>query len=773
MANTKNEKLLKELNLDDNRTSSAINGSTNELDLEDSSLQSIIRQTAQRTTQKFGQRTGGKTLSYFTEKGLAAMLADSVLDKKDNFKAKQNETPNQALKRYMTSDQLADKIAMINTDVTKLVNYKNYDAIYKHVPECATALKIYRDNILSPDDYTKNIFNYEYTEATDEKLENQVKEKIEDIIQKYDLEKKTSDIIGDALLYGDSYYAILSLNDELTTMLEDPSLKNNILQESIDMYDTSKTERIIDNNDIKELNESQMDAFKNFFNENKLDVKEDKYNNAIADIINNHFKIGSKLSLLQERAEYEYEKMQNSQVLTDIENFKSKKKNKKVDTKPLYLNGSALRRLSPENVIELKMDDIIYGYIYYEENEYNNQSDPSVAGDYLGTVTGKSQSNVVSMSSTGATLPTPGSQVDIHNSQMAMRQIISDVFLNAVSKKINKEYVRHNKQFKDFIYSLVKQNYIMTKEIKMTFFTPEEVVHFEVEPIYKNITFFAKIYLAMLTNMIVINMGRGHDKRIFYVQTGLDDQFEAAVTNTIESIKSKEFRLSETDINTVLNLNAGALDDWFIPTNASGEHPIEVDTLSGMDIDIANNNFLDWLRKSMMNGMHIPANLIDAMSDIDYARTLSAQNANFVRSVISYQMKFQKYFTKFIQRLYANEYKYADNAVSEEDERVIIDKIKISFPSPASLNMTNMQEQISVISSVADELSLILVPPRQDASNDDIRSKVKAEIFKQYFPAFDYDYYDEFINNEVKPADAKEKVKANFEQQEDPNAGMY
>ena len=68
-----------------------------------------------------------------------------------------------------------------------------------------------------------------------------------------------------------------------------------------------------------------------------------------------------------------------------------------------------------------------------------------------------------------------------------------------------------------------------------------------------------------------------------------------------------------------------------------------------MDIDIANNTFLDWLRKSMMNGMYIPANLIDSMNDLDYARTLSAQNANFVRSVVTYQQKFQESFTLLIQ----------------------------------------------------------------------------------------------------------------------------
>ena len=302
----------------------------------------------------------------------------------------------------------------------------------------------------------------------------------------------------------------------------------------------------------------------------------------------------------------------------------------------------------------------------------------------------------------------------------------------------------------------------MTKRINLTYFTPDEVVHFQVDPIYKNIPFFAKLYLAMLTNMVVINMGRGHDKRVFYVNTGLDEQFEAAISNTIESIKSKEFRLHDSDINTVLSLNPGALDDWFIPTTGSGDRPVEIDTLAGMDIDIANNSFLDWLRKSMMNGMNIPSNLIDAMSDLDYARTLSAQNANFVRAVVQYQMRLQEPFTKMLQKLYYNEYRFNDDGTSDVTEKTNVDKIEISFPSPASLNMTNMQDQINTVSAMADELSAILVPPKQDGSTDDLRAKVKAEIFKKYFPAFDYEEMEKFINNTLSVESARETLKTNL-----------
>ena len=547
------------------------------------------------------------------------------------------------------------------------------------------------------------------------------------------------------------------------TLLKDPSVNQGILQENIKMYDTELSSRTLDSLDIS-LNESEREAFSIFFNQNNITVNENKIDskdiisNEIAKFVNDHFIIDSKLSLLQERAEYEYSKRQD--FMADIISpQKSKEKKKKVDDAPLYISGSALKYLDPCKVIKLELDDICYGYYYYEEREYNTTNDVSDSGDYLGSVMGKSQSNMTAMSSTGATIPVGNKTLSTENLDATKYRLISDVFLNAISKKIDKEYIRHNKQFKDFIYSVVKETQFAKKRIHLTFFTPDEVVHFKVDPVYKNIPFFAKLYLAMLTNMVIINMGRGHDKRLFYVQTGLDEQFEAAISNTIESIKSKEFRLSDNDINTVLNLNVGALDDWFIPTNVSGERPIEIETVPGMDIDIANNTFLDWLRKSMMNGMYIPSNLIDSMVEVDYARTLSAQNANFVRSVVQYQMHLQKDFSNLIKKLYKNEYRFNDDGTSNELEKIDVDKIEVTFPSPASLNMTNMQEQINTASTMADELSLILVPAKQDGSTDDLRMRVKAEVFKKFFPGFDYAFFEEMINKDLAISSARETIK--------------
>lgn len=758
MANKLTDRLLKNLRDADNKTTMALSGTTNELDLEDITLRDIIHDSTLRSSKKYGEHTDGRNLDYFTELGLASMMSDSISDKASKEDKKEaKEDPTKYFKKYMENNGIADRTALFMGDLAKYIQYNNYEAINKHIPECAAALNVYVNNIISPDDFTKTIFNYNYVESVDEEKVNSVKSNIDYIIKKYKMNIKTEEIVKEACMKGDAYYAILSLDKELSAMLEDPLMDKSLLQEHINNLDTSSVNVNIDGSDIN-LNESDTSIFEEFLNisDDEKKAKDYNLNSQVASFINEHFVIGTKAEMLQERAEYEFDIYRSRAVESSSKKSKKNEKNKK-----MYLNGSVVRHLKPENTIELELDDFSYGYYYIEERDYVNSVDASAAGDYIGMTSGRNAGgNTYSMTAQGATAPLDNGVITgATNYNKDKVRVISDIFINAIAKKIDKDYVRHNKKFKDFIYSVVREKYLQKKQIKITYFSPDEVVHFKVPSVYKDIVFFAKLYLAMLTNYMIINIGRAHDKRVLYVQSGLDEQYEQAVSNVIESIKTKEFRLTDTDINTVLQLNPGALDDYFIPM-INGERAVEIETIAGMDADITNNGFLDWLRKSMMNGMCVPSNLIDVMAEVDYARQLSQQNTAFVRNIVRYQILFQPEFEKFMRKLYENEYRYSDDGEVGDSEDTNLDKIEVTFPSPKLLIGQTLQEELQIADSNADYISNVMVPAKQDGSTEDTRLKMKAFIFKDIMPNIDYEKYENYLKNELKIDMAEDKVKA-------------
>lgn len=786
MADNDNKKLSpEELEELAKKSNLAVYGTNRSLDKEDEKLKDVIKQTMVSTSKKYGDRANGKVINYFNEINFSQAFAEFKKSKNDEKNKEFEENPDRAFKKYMSNQEFGAISGMLTAEAGRIIAYNNYKAIYTHIPEAAQALDAYKDNIMSPDDFTKLIFNIEYDNELDEELQKKVRDQLGDIRDKYEIEDLADEIIGEALMYGDQYVSILSLEQELDIMLTDPIINDfgPLNEESIAFFDTETIDIKIGKDDVTKsegLKDILTEAFVGLKKDEKQYITEDATYEIIAELANRNITIGSKKELLLERIGAEQDKKKKedgSFQTTDIPDEKKDKKRlkdkkKSDDSKPLYINGSALKVLDPSKVVELKIDNVVYGYYLIEDANVGNIPN---AG-YLGASTGREVLNPVNMGSniitTNNSKFTPSmNALSVQGMSDSKVNIISKVFLDVLSKKIDKDFIRNNKEFKDFIYNLVKQDYILKKEIKVTYFAPDEIIAFKVPALYRKIVFFAKLYVAMLTNMLLIKMGRAHDKRVFYVDVGADANYEQAISRVIQDIKTKEFKMDMLgEINTILNLTPGRFDDYYIPS-INGEKPIEIETLQGMDIDM-NNDFLEFLKDSMMAGIGIPRTLIDATKEIDFARTLSAQNANFVRNVIKYQKKFTDPFTKLFRKLYENEFKYNNDSESDILSFIDLRDIKVKFPSPATLNMSNITDQIQTVDTNAEFIASQILPPDQTEGTELKRMMLKGEIVKDFLPSIDWEKYEEFVEK-VEVKKIKKDLKNRKTEDEDDTGGFY
>jgi hypothetical protein len=766
-----------------NKSSTAVYGMGEDLDDESDDIKDIIRQTMNATSEKYGNRANGKVVNYFNELNFSRAFFDLVKDPSDKKASKEAEkNPDKAFKRYMSEKEVTDIASILSAEAPRMVNYANYRAIYNHIPEAAQALDTFKENIMSPDDFTKLIFNIVYDNDLDPKLRDRVEEQLYDLQEKYEFETLADEVIEGSLMYGDQFISVLSLEKELDYMLTDPIINGvggMLNEETIRNMDIDRMSIDLNSSDFeksKVLTEAFSEALQ-LDKKEKEQFTEDATVEFLTNLLNNNIVIGSKKEFLLERISAEKDiSISKTDIPNKLNKKEAKDKKKKSDENPMYINGSTLNVLDPAKIVELKIDNVVYGYYYVQDLDQANIPN---AG-YLGQSTGREVLNPVNMGSNlvgvNNTKFTPSTNnFSMNGLSDAKVNIISKVFINSISKKVNKDFIRQNKEFKDFIFNLVKQDYIIKKQIKLIYFNPDEVIAFKVPALYRKITFFAKLYLAMLTNMLLIKMGRAHDKRVFYVDVGADANYEQAISRVIQDIKTKEFKMDSIgDINTILNLNPGMFDNYYIPT-VNGEKPIEIDTLQGMDIDM-NNEFLEFLKTSMMSGMGIPRTLIDETTQVDFARTVSSRNANFVRAVIKYQKRLTQPFTKLIRRLYENEYKYSGDKESEISSIVDIKSIQVHFPSPATLNMTNITDQMQVVEQNSEFIVNTLIPQDPTGMNETKRQKLKSMIVEDLMPAIDWEKYKEYREQAIVD-DVAEDIKKNAEQigpdgmPMDPNMG--
>ena len=654
--------------------------------------------------------------------------------------------------------------------------YEDYRLVDSYIPELADCLDLYRDSILSPDDITKKSVNYIYN-SEDISTNNDLTEfrnNLTSIEKKYKLLKVIKEETRNGLRDGDIFVIIIPLSEAFDKILKEDDLfvnnnesidynteNQNVITERYMDFDNEKLNNLLEGTTIEGNNETEK-------NKNKVQKIEDIKKNIIDDI-NKHVKYyNNPLDLLSDR-----KKLEN-------------KENTKIN-----VSGSFFYVPKPESIIKLEIDDICFGYVYIEKNpSYTTFSDGYNSSFFGGMTQGGIQ-----VTSYGTSNDVFNSRYDFINSGEydTKYQILTDIFVKGISRKIDKKFIEDNTEFKNEIYTLLRNNYIIENDVKITFLEPSNVCHFKndsnttygVSRLAKSL-FFAKLYLSILITSVLTKISRGKDKRAFYVDVGMDEDFEGTVQSLIRDIKSKEVTTSSMkNITTMLNV-VGTYEDFYIPTY-NGERPFEIDTISGQQVDI-NDDFLDFLLKSTIGGTGVPINYIDATKEIDFARTLSMQNSGFVRGIISDQEEFGEFWSEVVRKLYYNEYllnehhkeiKINDKTSSKKKKTNILDinKMKIVFPPPIYLSLTNLNEQVSNISQNVDFITNLYFGEanndEKDTTYERRKLEFRREITKKYLStSMDWELFND-IFNQVNKNDNVKKLNDEYlkDDEEEENNG--
>jgi hypothetical protein len=665
--------------------------------------------------------------------------------------------------------------------------YKNYDMIYEYIPQMAQALDTYVDNIISPDDFTKDVFNLFY----DGKSINTVMESDDDysvviknlkeINERYNMEEKSSELIRDSLRLGDQFVAVLRLDEEINNILNEGeqsdlfSLGSGAGARSyFSGHSLSESDIEMDERDSQILSESGLVGTPAEGESQSQFTKKEmaKFINENIDFSDNYH------SLLEENNLYhkDFKKERRSKFNPNMESPKSPDAAEQED---VFLTGSVLKVLDPRRTIKLEVDEVNYGYYYIEKHNLDSLSELDSGA-----------SRLASLSSVASNLENRTSTTGVSTDDLKLKAV-SDIFLKNIGKKIDKKFVARNKEFKDLIYNFLKQGYIIDKKVKITYLPPSAVVHFDMgESIYKKILFVAKLYLAVLTSQLMAKLVRSSEKRVFYIEVGLDNDAQNSVQSFVRSVKNKEFKISSLkDISTVLNY-PGQFNDYYIPT-INGDKPIEIDTIPGMDVDLS-NDFLEYLLKAMMSGTGVPPDFLSYSEQVEFARSLAMQNGKFVRSIIHFQKKYGKYFSEIYRKLYRNEYgivekkksknapkkskdedNRGDNGKTEDLKEVDYDKIVAKFPPPSSLNMTNMIEQITNSRDIIDHVVNTLLGDDSTNENlDGIKSYTRRKVAMDLTPSINWEKYEEMVE-EAKREYNKSKLEKVGEDDDTESGGGY
>ena len=646
--------------------------------------------------------------------------------------------------------------------------YNEYEKLISVIPEVSIIVDTYIENIISPESFDSKQIMYSYNDNSNPEFSAFMQQKVGQIIESHKLEEEIRKVIYDHVSCGHGYFAVNNYNDFINQMLKesnDDSLFTQPEYESnpFTIKESSKFEST-DFNFDKVLTES---------GDTELDYITENNCKELIELFNLQYKLHeSEVTLLEDTNEpvAKINKLTPEQVFKNISdlganmfNIKSTSefidskragdKNKNTKTDELEAAGTIVFKLDPRNLVPIETDNnICLGYYYIDHDnsksfgQYSTKErgfNPTIYSDII------ANNGISSMS----------------NEQLvdAKTKLISELFATGIAKKLNKQFVKDNPQFKEIIFGILKNKQKASKVYSITYLPPESVVMFgdkDSQSILKNILFVGKLYIACLLSNFMQRITQGSEKRLIYVDVGLDTDIPGAMNSFAKSLKSKDFKMSNLDdISTVFN-RISTNQDIFIPT-IDGNKPIDVEMMPNREISYQ-DEFLTLLKEMMFIGSGLPSELLAGTNQVDFAQSLTMRTARFLRRIIPMQNQANRGLKNTVVAVINSDEKYTSvNNADEESKKFDIKTnfdpkyLTVSFAKPLSMMSQMYSDKIGTFSTFADFVAKTVTNIADET--DPIYSAFKQSVVAEYMNEIDWKKFEELLNT-IKEQSRLEKI---------------
>ena len=640
------------------------------------------------------------------------------------------------------------------------------DTVCKYMPKLEEALAVQKDCVLSADHFSKDFLNFTDPGATTE--DATFNERIKDLKKKYELPKLIEEIYDDTAKYGERFIYRVPYADAIGRLLATKpnaplvAPSGHKLSESVEDYNNYTETYLfsLNSNNFTITNESGsgiVSESATMLKESTRHIPSGKEvtEEIISPVLNKDEKFNIAVQICRsgiiESAVYEAKeafekrskqtsmslnKIHENRILTeasnrDIEAKGNKAFEKNVIDKRIITNdgligsnqtiepvkvkapGCVIKKLNRYDVLPIYIEDMCMGYFYMELRTMNENDSfmgfKNILGDPLTNLKGDTKNGF--------------NTVDAERQNDTIKYLAGQL-----SKFINKQFVNTNQDLSKEIYMILKYNDLFntpsTDLIKVTFIPPEDMVHFffKQDPVtHRGISDLdkalipAKIYSSLYVTNAIANLTRGQDKRVYYVKQAVDTNIAQTLLNVISQIKMSNFGIRQfQSINNVLNIT-GRFNDLIIPTNQSGEAPVQFEVMPGQQINTP-TELMEELEEMAINSTNIPLEIIQSRQSVDYAMQLTMSSSKVLRFCYKRQELYENKIEELVGPLY--NYEYNENAI-----------IDVKLPPPSFINITNTDQLIQNTANFAENIVNIELANSDD---DKLKAIYKEALFKYY-----------------------------------------
>lgn len=598
------------------------------------------------------------------------------------------------------------------------------DILCKYMPQLEEALNVKKDNVLAADHFSKDYLNVTSTKKVNTEEFNRDIKKLK---KQYKLLEKFEEYYWNASKYGEEFVYIVPYKKAFQKLIGSNGTFGNI-NESSNLADSSHYSVIYESaNDTSLLNDIDIKHDKNISLPN-VSIEINK-SNVLPFAVEEYRKQERYLnsSLLESTCSFD-------NIIPDDMDLKGLKDNeysqdglvidKNINKEINKIPGAIVKTLKRECVKPIYIDDMCLGYYYLEwlgtddpfssNNQINNFDPMFMSNQYGGQVNGKEEG-----------------MINKNQEDMVLRQLAQKI-----SSLIDVNFLKNNQDLRKEIYMMLKYNDDIKKgnkaQFRVTFIPPEDIVHiyFKKNPItHRGISDLegsilpATLYTGLYMSNTLGILTRGYDRRVYYVKQSIDSNISKTLLNAINQIKKSNFGSREmTSIKHILNIT-GRYNDFLIPTNSSGEAPINFEIMPGQNIDLK-TPLMEEFERMAVNRTEVPLEMVQIRENsVDYAVQMTMVNSKFIRVVFKRQSKLNNMFSEIMTKIYNYEF-------DKEDD------LEVKLPPPTYLNLMQTTNMLDNNENYVSKVTEMVMPDE----SDELKILFKKNLSKSMMATFiDYE----------------------------------
>lgn len=583
----------------------------------------------------------------------------------------------------------------------RIGRYQEYDSVCAKIPYCQRALETWVDHIVSPDDILKTTLEILVPddEENDNNKLNRTRKRITTLIEHFQLENKTKNIVRTTLKKGDCFVELVVTKNGRNTLV----VLNESQQSDYDFL--RKRYKFEDGEDKRNISVvvesgSQLINFGGPFAGLGTLISSPNYPN----LMRNQQDISgipewSKDSSKSSQPEDPVEKRQFKGRYDDKTKEEFDKEKEKNDEK-IAVNDLSVVVHDPKYVIRLETQryKVCLGYLVFPKT------------DVIQMVTGGVTNNIDALCA----------------------QLLGDIKTKLGMKDFN-DKIEIDDDIRNVLFNQLKK-ISKNEDLKIRYVAPEFMTHFRLdtskyypygESIFDCVLFQCRLYIALQTALTTKKINAASDKRFINIEMGLPRDAAQLVERMKDAITKKKISVGTLGNIDTIPSQISTFETIYLPQK-DGKRFIEIDNQQWGGDTSNDADQLKTIRDGIVGSLGVPSAYLNIEENSSNRSILTTESINFCRCVISKQQDLSIPLWEFFYKAFV--------LVWGKQEADLLRNIKITFQQPKISPAEHFNEVLQNTSAVISSLTDLGIP----------REYLKRKLL----PYIDWDDVENYITKE-------------------------